>query len=58
MEGDIRLVNRNTVSTVSGRGRVEVCSANKLWGTVCDDGWDEPDAAVVCRELGYNGTGM
>ena len=47
--GDVRLVNGSS----SMEGRAEICY-NSSYHTVCDDFWDNLDAAVVCRQLGFS----
>ncbi|XP_052080785.1 scavenger receptor cysteine-rich type 1 protein M130-like [Mytilus californianus] len=42
-EGDVRI----------NSSRLEIYH-NEIWGTICDDSFDDRDATVACRQLGYN----
>ena len=48
-DGDVRLVDGNSAFN----GRLEICFDN-VWGTVCGRPWSDTEAAVVCRQLGYD----
>ena len=49
VEGSVRLVNGSS----HYEGRVEICLSGH-WGVVCDDEWNNNNARVVCRQLGYS----
>ena len=46
--GDVRLVGGGNEL----EGRVEICVSNK-WGSICDDQWNERNANVICKQLGF-----
>ena len=47
-EGDVRLMDGWSATS----GRVEICHQG-IWGTVCDDGFTDIEASVVCGQLGF-----
>ncbi len=48
-QGELRLQGGPTLN----EGRLEICIDN-IWGTVCDDLFQEPSARVACRQLGFS----
>ena len=54
LTGAVRLVN-GTKNVMAGR--LEVCF-NGVWGTVCRFGWTAQAATVVCKQLGFNNSGV
>ena len=53
VNGSVRLAG----SSLNYQGRVEVCVKN-MWGTICVNFWDIDDTAVVCRQLGFQSSGI
>ena len=35
-------------------GRLETCTDRHQWESICADEWDESEAKVACKELGYS----
>jgi deleted-in-malignant-brain-tumors protein 1 len=52
--GDVRI--NPLYSNDRLRGRVEVC-VDGSWGVTCSDFFDDNDAMVICRQLGYSPLG-
>lgn len=50
---DLNIYDKNGLRA----GRVEVCIGGR-YGTVCDNGWDNYDASVLCKQLGFSPYGI
>ena len=48
-DGEIRTIGGSDIR----EGRVEIC-INGTWFAVCGDNWNEAEASVVCKHLGYS----
>ena len=50
--GDIQLAG----GSYNNVGRIDLC-VNGSWGTICGNSFDNKDASVACRQLGYSSFG-
>ena len=48
---------RLTGGSTPYEGCVELCF-NNSWGNICGDSWSAAEAVVVCRQLGFDSTGI
>ena len=55
--GDLRLVRGSVADGSFSSGRLEIY-INGQWGTICDDYFDQTDASVACKQLGFSGAVM
>lgn len=51
-DGELRLQGGATPR----EGRLEICMSG-VWGSICDNLWDDFDATVACRQLGFSDQG-
>ena len=49
MDNEIRIMN----GTTPWNGRLEICLGG-VWGAVCEDKFEDIDAQVACRQLGFS----
>ena len=48
VNGDVRLIGGSS----ENEGRVEICR-DSVWAAVAHKGWDQREAQVVCKQLGF-----
>ena len=53
VDGELRLVGGPS----EREGRLEMCYRG-VWGAISDNEWDNVDATVACRQLGFEPSGM
>ena len=42
---------------IEQEGAIEIC-INGVWGSICLDGWEDVDAYITCKQLGYADPGL